>query len=89
MLVVGRHFRTLIRGRLERPEGGCDFRCKAAMPLANDGCRPSVNFGGVAPLAAQARIDITGSNLPPGYYMVVTAAISLLALIALRRRYKV
>jgi MFS transporter, MHS family, proline/betaine transporter len=46
-------------------------------------------FGGFAPLAAQSLIDITGSKLSPSYYMVATAAISLLALIELRRRYKV
>ncbi|HEX3502675.1 MAG TPA: MFS transporter [Xanthobacteraceae bacterium] len=46
-------------------------------------------FGGFAPLAAQSLIDITGSKLSPSYYMVATAAISFVALIALRRRYKV
>ena len=46
-------------------------------------------FGGFAPLAAQSLIDITGSKLSPSYYMFVTAAISLAALIALQRRYKV
>jgi MFS transporter, MHS family, proline/betaine transporter len=46
-------------------------------------------FGGFAPLAAQSLIDITGSKLSPSYYMIVTALISLAALIALRRRYKV
>ena len=46
-------------------------------------------FGGFAPLAAQSLIDITGSKLSPSYYMVGTALVSLLALIALQRRYKV
>jgi MHS family proline/betaine transporter-like MFS transporter len=46
-------------------------------------------FGGFAPLAAQSLVDLTGSKLSPSYYMVGTALVSLLALIALRRRYKV
>jgi MFS transporter, MHS family, proline/betaine transporter len=46
-------------------------------------------FGGFAPFVAQSLIDITGSRLSPSYYMMATALISLLALIALRRRYKV
>ncbi len=46
-------------------------------------------FGGFAPLVAQSLVDITGSKLAPSYYMIATAAISLAALIALQRRYKV
>ena len=46
-------------------------------------------FGGFAPFFAQSLIDITGSKLAPSYYMAATALISLLALIELRRRYKV
>jgi MFS transporter, MHS family, proline/betaine transporter len=46
-------------------------------------------FGGFAPLAAQSLIDLTGSKLAPSYYMMATALVSLLALIALQRRYKV
>jgi MFS transporter, MHS family, proline/betaine transporter len=46
-------------------------------------------FGGFAPLVAQLLIDLTGSKLSPSYYMIGTAAISLAALIALQRRYKV
>jgi MHS family proline/betaine transporter-like MFS transporter len=46
-------------------------------------------FGGFAPLAAQALIDITGSKLAPSYYMIGTALISLAALIALQRRHNV
>jgi MFS transporter, MHS family, proline/betaine transporter len=46
-------------------------------------------FGGFAPLAAQALVDLTGSKLAPSYYMIGTALVSLLALVALQRRYKV
>jgi MHS family proline/betaine transporter-like MFS transporter len=46
-------------------------------------------FGGFAPLAAQALVDLTGSKLAPSYYMIGTALVSLVALIALQRRYKV
>ncbi len=46
-------------------------------------------FGGFAPLAAQSLVDITGSKLSPSYYMIGTALVSLLALVALQRRYKV
>jgi MFS transporter, MHS family, proline/betaine transporter len=45
-------------------------------------------FGGFAPFFAQSLIDITGSKLAPSYYMIVTALLSLAALIALRRRYR-
>jgi MHS family proline/betaine transporter-like MFS transporter len=45
-------------------------------------------FGGFAPFFAQSLIDITGSKLAPSYYVIATALISLAALIALRRRYR-
>jgi MHS family proline/betaine transporter-like MFS transporter len=43
-------------------------------------------FGGFAPLAAQALIELTGSKLAPSYYLMATALVSLAALVALRRR---
>ncbi|HZC57339.1 MAG TPA: MFS transporter [Xanthobacteraceae bacterium] len=46
-------------------------------------------FGGFAPLVAQSLIDLTGSKLAPSYYMIGTALVSLAALVALQRRYKV
>jgi MHS family proline/betaine transporter-like MFS transporter len=45
-------------------------------------------FGGFAPFFAQSLIDVTGSKLAPSYYVIATALISLAALIALRRRYR-
>jgi MHS family proline/betaine transporter-like MFS transporter len=45
-------------------------------------------FGGFAPFFAQSLIDITGSKLAPSYYVIATALISLAALIALRRRFR-
>ncbi|HEX8827366.1 MAG TPA: MFS transporter [Xanthobacteraceae bacterium] len=45
-------------------------------------------FGGFAPFFAQSLIDLTGSKLAPSYYMIATALLSLVALIALRRRYR-
>jgi len=45
-------------------------------------------FGGFAPFFAQSLIDITGSKLSPSYYVIATALLSLAALIALRRRYR-
>jgi len=46
-------------------------------------------FGGFAPFFAQSLIDITGSKLSPSYYMMLTASLSLVALIAIRRRYRI
>jgi MFS transporter, MHS family, proline/betaine transporter len=46
-------------------------------------------FGGFAPFFAQQLVDITGSKLAPSYYVIVTALLSLIAVIALRRRFKV
>ena len=45
-------------------------------------------FGGFAPFFAQSLIGITGSKLAPSYYMIATAALSLAALLVLRRRYR-
>jgi MFS transporter, MHS family, proline/betaine transporter len=45
-------------------------------------------FGGFAPFFAQSLIDITGTKLAPSYYMMATALLSLAALIALRRRFR-
>jgi MHS family proline/betaine transporter-like MFS transporter len=45
-------------------------------------------FGGFAPFFAQSLIDVTGSKLAPSYYVIATALLSLAALIALRRRYR-
>jgi MHS family proline/betaine transporter-like MFS transporter len=44
-------------------------------------------FGGFAPFFAQSLIDITGTKLAPSYYLIGTAAISLLALLVMRRKY--
>jgi MHS family proline/betaine transporter-like MFS transporter len=46
-------------------------------------------FGGFAPFFAQSLVDLTGSKLSPSYYMIATALLSLVSLIALRRRYRV
>jgi MFS transporter, MHS family, proline/betaine transporter len=45
-------------------------------------------FGGFAPFFAQSLIGITGSKLAPSYYMIATAALSLAALLVMRRRYR-
>ena len=45
-------------------------------------------FGGFAPLIAQTLIDVTGSKLAPSYYMMVTALLSLIAVIILQQRYR-
>jgi MHS family proline/betaine transporter-like MFS transporter len=45
-------------------------------------------FGGFAPLIAQTLIGVTGSKLAPSYYMIVTALLSLIAVIILQRRYR-
>ena len=46
-------------------------------------------FGGFAPFFAQSLIELTGSKLAPSYYMMVTALVSLAALLVLRRRLQV
>ena len=45
-------------------------------------------FGGFAPFFAQSLIDLTGNKLSPSYYMIATALLSLVAVIVLRRRYR-
>jgi MHS family proline/betaine transporter-like MFS transporter len=45
-------------------------------------------FGGFAPFFAQSLIALTGSKLSPSYYIMATALISALALVVLRRRYR-
>jgi MHS family proline/betaine transporter-like MFS transporter len=45
-------------------------------------------FGGFAPFFAQSLIGITGTKLAPSYYMMATALLSLAALIALQRRFR-
>ncbi len=46
-------------------------------------------FGGFAPTIAQSLVDVTGSKLSPSYYMMATALLSLAAVIALHRRFRV
>jgi len=43
-------------------------------------------FGGLAPLVATWLIAVTGDPLSPSYYLVFTALLSLIALIAIRWR---
>jgi MFS transporter, MHS family, proline/betaine transporter len=43
-------------------------------------------FGGLAPLVATWLIVMTGDPLAPSYYLIVTALLSLLAVIAIQRR---
>jgi MHS family proline/betaine transporter-like MFS transporter len=43
-------------------------------------------FGGLAPLIATWLIAQTGDPLSPSYYLIFTAALSLIALIAIQRR---
>jgi MFS transporter, MHS family, proline/betaine transporter len=43
-------------------------------------------FGGAAPLYITALIDLTGSNLVPSFYLIVTALISLAVLMLIRTR---
>ena len=45
-------------------------------------------FGGFAPFFAQSLIDVTGSKLAPSYYMMATALLSLAAVLALQRRFR-
>jgi len=45
-------------------------------------------FGGFAPFFAQSLIGVTGSKLAPSYYMIATALLSLAALVALQRRFR-
>jgi MFS transporter, MHS family, proline/betaine transporter len=46
-------------------------------------------FGGFAPLIAQSLMQLTGSKLSPSFYLIGTALVSLVALIALRTRLRV
>ena len=46
-------------------------------------------FGGFAPFFAQSLIDFSGSKLAPSYYIIATALLSLVALLVLKRRYKI
>ena len=43
-------------------------------------------FGGLAPLVATWLIEATGDSLSPSYYLIFTAALSLLALVAIQWR---
>ena len=45
-------------------------------------------FGGFAPFFAQSLIEMTGTKLAPSYYMMATALVSLLALFAIKRRFR-
>jgi MFS transporter, MHS family, proline/betaine transporter len=46
-------------------------------------------FGGFAPLIVQWLIELTGSKLAPGYYLVATALLSLVALVIARRSLRI
>jgi MHS family proline/betaine transporter-like MFS transporter len=46
-------------------------------------------FGGFAPFVAQSLVTLTGSRLAPSYYLIATALLSLAALLALRRWFRV
>jgi MHS family proline/betaine transporter-like MFS transporter len=43
-------------------------------------------FGGFAPFVATWLIAVTGDPLSPAYYLMVTAALSIVALMAIERR---
>jgi MHS family proline/betaine transporter-like MFS transporter len=43
-------------------------------------------FGGFAPFFAQSLVDLTGSKLAPSFHIIVTAFLSLMSLVILRRR---
>jgi len=45
-------------------------------------------FGGFAPFFAASLIALTGSNLAPSYYVALSGLLSLISVIALRRRFK-
>ena len=57
--------------------------------IAEAGNALNLGTGGFAPFFAQSLIDLTGSKLAPSYYMIATALLSLAALLALRRKYRV
>jgi len=46
-------------------------------------------FGGLAPLVATWLIAVTGDPLSPSYYLVVTAILSLAAVMTIHRRARV
>jgi MHS family proline/betaine transporter-like MFS transporter len=46
-------------------------------------------FGGFAPFFAQSLIELTGSKLAPSYYLMGTSALSVAALLVLRKRLHV
>ena len=43
-------------------------------------------FGGLAPLVATSLIAVTGDSLSPSYYLIFTALLSLVALMAIQSR---
>ena len=45
-------------------------------------------FGGFTPLIIATLISTTGSKLSPAFYLMLCAALSLIALVGLRRRYR-
>ncbi|HXZ02358.1 MAG TPA: MFS transporter [Stellaceae bacterium] len=45
-------------------------------------------FGGFAPVIIQSLIDVSGNKLAPAFYLMVTAALSLLSLALLRRHLR-
>jgi MFS transporter, MHS family, proline/betaine transporter len=48
--------------------------------------RLSLIFGGLAPLVATSLIAATGDSLSPSYYLIFTALLSLVALMAIQKR---
>ena len=46
-------------------------------------------FGGFAPFYAASLIQLTGSDLAPSFYIMLTAGLSFIALVVLRRRRSV
>ena len=45
-------------------------------------------FGGFAPFFAEYAIKLTGDRHAPSFYLVLTAVVSLLVLVAVRRRLR-
>jgi MHS family proline/betaine transporter-like MFS transporter len=43
-------------------------------------------FGGFTPFIATWLISLTGDSLSPSFYMMFTAALSIIALVVVRRR---
>jgi len=46
-------------------------------------------FGGFAPFYAASLIELTGNNLAPAFYVMITALASLISVLVLRRRYRI